>query len=89
MDNPGAGDDSLRISTQANLLWTPDIEKTVDIWRQTGLFPFPDLGIYPPLQCKNLSKTELRLLYHICSILNEVQRSRTSKLTMWTELMPK
>lgn len=90
MDNPAAADDSLRISTSANLLWTAEIEKAVDIWRQTGQFPFPsELGIYPPLQPKNLSKTELRLLYHVCSIMHEVQSSRTTKLTMWTDMMPK
>jgi hypothetical protein len=84
MENTGAVDEG-KMASQANLNWTPEIEKTVDLWRQTGQFPFPDLQIYPPIQSKNLSRTEARLLYHICQILNDLQGQRAIKLTIWAE----
>jgi hypothetical protein len=84
MDNSAALDEGKMVS-QANLNWTPEIEKTIDTWRQTGHFPFPDLQIYPPIQSKNLSKTEARLLYHICQILNDLQSRRAIDLTLWAE----
>lgn len=89
MDSPTAGDEALRLPNQANLLWTPEIEKTVNNWRATGQFPFPDLHIFPQPQWHSLSKTDLRLIYHLSSITSELQSSRTSKLTIWTDLMPK
>ena len=89
MDSPTAGDNDLRMSHQANLLWTPEIEKTVQLWRTTGHFPFPELSIFPQPQWTTLSKTDLRLIYHLSSISNDLQVNRTTKLTIWTELMPK
>jgi hypothetical protein len=89
MDNPTPGDDGLRLSGQANLLWTPEIERNVDLWRQTGHFPFPDLQIAPQPQWQTFSKTDLRLIYHLSSVCWEMQQSRTSKLTIWTQVMPK
>jgi len=89
MDSPSAGDESLRLPNQANLLWTPEIEKTVNAWLTTSQFPFPDLHIFPQPQWQNFSKTDLRLIYHLSSIANELQSSRTSKLTIWADLMTK
>jgi hypothetical protein len=89
MDNPTPSDDGLRLPGQANLLWTPEIERNVDVWRQTGQFPFPDLQIAPQPQWQAFSRTDLRLVYHLASVCCEMQQSRTSKLTIWTELTPK
>ncbi len=89
MDSPTASDGDVRISQEADLLWTPEIEKTVHVWRSTGQFPFPDVNVFPQPQWSDLTKTELRLVYHIASICNDLQVNRTSKLTIWTEMMPK
>ena len=89
MDNPSPGDEALRLPGQANLLWTPEIERNVDLWRQTGQFPFADLQITPQPQWQSFSRTDLRLVYHLASVCWEMQQSRTSKLTIWTDLMPK
>jgi hypothetical protein len=91
MDSPTAagGEDASLTLHHANLLWTPEIEKTVDIWRQTGAFPFPELPVFPQPQWGLLSKVELRLVHHIAQICCEVDRNRTSKTTLWTDLMPK
>ncbi|KAJ4373184.1 hypothetical protein N0V83_003476 [Neocucurbitaria cava] len=74
---------------QPNLLWTPEIEATVEIWRQTGEFPFPELRVYPQPQWRALGKTDLRLIHHLSSISNEMFRNRTAKSTLWTDMMPK
>ncbi|OCL04102.1 hypothetical protein AOQ84DRAFT_417008 [Glonium stellatum] len=90
MDSPtAAAPESPKSPQQPNLLWTPEIEATVELWRQTGDFPFPELRVYPQPQWRAYSKTELRLIHHLSSISNEMFRSRTSKLTVWTDLMPK
>jgi hypothetical protein len=89
MDSPAAtGDEIARNPQQANLLWTPEIERSVDVWRQTGEFPFPELQRFPQPQWKNYNRTDLRLIHHLSSIANEMFRARTSKLTLWSEHMP-
>ncbi|KAF4301367.1 putative C6 transcription factor protein [Botryosphaeria dothidea] len=89
-DNPAsAAPDSPKGPQQPNLLWTPEIEATINIWQSTGEFPFPELNVYPQPQWRNYSKTDLRLIHHLSSISNEMFRGRTSKLTVWAENMPK
>jgi len=90
MDNPTAqSPDSPRSPKQPNLLWTPEIEATIDLWRQTGEFPFPELRVYPQPNWRAMSKIDLRLVHHLATIANETFRFRTSKLTIWSENMPK
>jgi hypothetical protein len=90
MDSPTAMmPESPQSSPQPNLLWTPEIEATIDLWRQTGEFPFPELQVYPQPQWHALSRTDLRLIHHLSTISNEMFRNRTSKSTLWTDMMPK
>jgi hypothetical protein len=88
MDSPPGIDDNLRVATHPGLNWTPEIEIAVNSWQSTGQFPFQELEIHPIPQVKNLSRNEIRLLHHVCSILNELKQSRTSKLSVWTDVMP-
>lgn len=90
MDSPTAMmPESSQSPQQPNLLWTPEIEATIELWRQTGEFPFPELRVYPQPQWRSLTKTDLRLIHHLSSISNEMFRNRTSKSTLWTDMMPK
>lgn len=90
MDSPSAMmPESPQSPQQPNLLWTPEIETTIEVWRQTGEFPFPDLRVYPQPQWRALATTDLRLIHHLSSISNEMVRNRTSKSTLWTDMMPK
>ncbi|EAT90682.1 hypothetical protein SNOG_02470 [Parastagonospora nodorum SN15] len=90
MDSPTAMmPESPQSPPQPNLLWTPEIEATIELWRQTGEFPFPDLRVYPQPQWHALSRTDLRLIHHLSSISNEMFRNSTSKSTLWTDMMPK
>lgn len=90
MDSPTAMmPESPQSPQQPNLLWTPEIEATIDVWRQTGEFPFPELRVYPQPHWRALNKTDLRLVHHLASISNEMFRNGTSKSTLWTDMMPK
>jgi len=74
---------------QPNLLWTPEIETTIEVWRQTGEFPFPNLRVYPQPQWRALTSTDLRLIHHLSSISNEMISNSSSNSTLWTDMMPK
>ncbi|ORY16362.1 hypothetical protein BCR34DRAFT_476268 [Clohesyomyces aquaticus] len=90
MDSPTAMvPDSPKSPQQPNLLWTPEIDATIELWRQTNEFPFPELRVLPQPQWRAFSKTDLRLIHHLSSISNEMFRHRTSRLTIWTDMMPK
>ncbi|KAF2715648.1 hypothetical protein K504DRAFT_31084 [Pleomassaria siparia CBS 279.74] len=90
MDSPTALiPESPKSPQQPNLLWTSEIDSTIELWRQTGEFPFPELRVYPQPQWRAYPKIELRLIHHLSSISNEMFRHRTSKLTLWTDMMPK
>jgi hypothetical protein len=90
MDNPSASiPESPKSPHQPNLLWTPEIDATIELWRQTGEFPFPELRVYPQPQWRIFPKNDLRLVHHLASISNEMFANRTSRLTLWTDMMPK
>lgn len=90
MDGPQAtgGEEAFGVP-QANLLWTPEIERAIELWQQTGELPFPDLQLYPQPQWSSLTKIDLRLIYNLAQICSESNRNRTTKVIIWTELMPK
>ena len=90
MDSPTASpDDHSGAAGQANLLWNPEIEAAVDLWRRTGEYPFPELNVYPQPQWHAYSRVDLRLIYHISTVSSELSRHQVSRLTLWTEQMPK
>lgn len=90
MDGPQAvGGDDASGSQQPGLMWTPEIENTIDLWQQTGNFPFPDLQLYPQPQWSSLSRVDLRLIYNVAQMCSESIRDATSKVIVWADLMPK
>ena len=91
MDSPAAlmPPESPKSPQQPNLLWTPEIDATIEQWRQTGVWPFDHLPVYPQPQWRIFPKTDLRLVHHVATISNEMFSHQTSKLTLWTDMMPK
>ncbi|KAL1592334.1 hypothetical protein SLS60_011412 [Paraconiothyrium brasiliense] len=91
MDSPAAlmPPESPKSPQQPNLLWTPEIDATIEQWRQTGVWPFDHLQVYPQPQWRIFPKTDLRLVHHVATISNEMFSHQTSKLTLWTDMMPK
>lgn len=73
---------------KADLMWTPDIEATVDEWKQTGIFPFLGLNIYPAPVAQRYSREELRLIYHVAAICHQLGTIEASSFTLWTRHIP-
>ncbi|SPQ21281.1 e1196b81-abe7-4cc1-b87d-6d8621d9401a [Thermothielavioides terrestris] len=71
-----------------DLMWTPEIEATIDEWRRTGMFPFPSLGIYPAPAPESLSVEDLRLIHHVASISHQMQELDAIDFTLWTRQIP-
>lgn len=74
---------------QLPLVFTPGTESRVDLWQQTGSFPYPDLNVFPPPSTQEHSKTELRLMHHLSSISNDLLLNNCNNLTLWTHKLPK
>jgi hypothetical protein len=73
---------------KVDLMWTPEIEATIEQWRRTGMFPFPSLGIYPAPAPDCLTLEELRLIHHVASISHQMQELGANDFTLWTQQIP-
>ena len=74
---------------QLSLAFTPSAESRVDLWQQTGSFPYPDLNVFPPPSTHEYSKTDLGLIHHLSSISNDLLLNNSNNLTLWTHKLPK
>ncbi|TDZ31527.1 Sterol uptake control protein 2 [Colletotrichum sidae] len=71
-----------------DLMWTPEIEAVIDQWQRTGVFPFTSLGIYPAPNPQYFQVEDLRLIYHVASICNEMAAFDANGFTLWTRQIP-
>jgi hypothetical protein len=71
-----------------DLMWTPEIEADIEQWQRTGIFPFPNLNIYPAPSPQNYTVEELRLIHHVASICSELDAMDANNFTIWTRQMP-
>ncbi|KAF6835780.1 Sterol uptake control protein 2-like protein 9 [Colletotrichum plurivorum] len=71
-----------------DLMWTPEIEAAIEQWQCTGIFPFPNLQIYPAPNPQFLSVEDLRLIYHLASICDELAAFDANGFTLWTRQIP-
>lgn len=71
-----------------DLMWTPEIEAEIDQWRRTGMFPFPNLGIFPAPSPEHLTLEDLRLIHHVASISHQMQEIGANDFTLWTRQIP-
>lgn len=69
-------------------MWTPEVAAAVKHWRFTGIFPFPDLGVYPSPVTAEFTIEDLRLLHHVASISNEMRMMDANGYTLWTRHIP-
>ena len=89
MENFGAESSSQGSPEQPPLVFTPSAESRIDLWQQTGNFPYPNLQVFPPPPTQEYSKTDLRLIHHLSAISSDLLLSGSSNLTIWTQKMPK
>lgn len=71
-----------------DLMWTPEIMANIDHWRQTGMFPFPGLPIYSTPDPSQYTVDDLRLIYHLAFICNELESMGANSFTLWTRQIP-
>lgn len=69
-------------------MWTDDIAESIALWRQTGIFPFPSLLIYSTPDPSQYSLEDLRLIYHLAAICNELEIKGANSFTLWTGHIP-
>lgn len=89
MENVASDNESQHSPEQSGLTLTPGTERNIDIWQQTGSFPYPELQVFPPPQTHEYSKNELRLIHHLSSVSNDLLVNGTSNLTVWSQKLPK
>ena len=87
MDNPPPPED-VPVSQGPNLLWTPLIEREVEAWRQTGVFPFPLIALRSTRQFQTLSRIDLRLIHHLASVYQDMQPADMASCTVWVQELP-
>jgi hypothetical protein len=73
---------------RADLLWTPEVEAVIDRWQRTGVFPIPNLYLFPALAPQFFSLEDLRLIHHITSISVELCMHDSANFTIWTGQIP-
>lgn len=83
-----AAEDRAGTPEKPDLMWTPENEAAIEKWRQTGVFPFPSLNIYPAPAPQLLTKEELRLIHHVASISHQMMEIGANGFTMWTRQIP-
>lgn len=71
-----------------DLLWTPEIEAAIEQWQRTGVFPFPGLNIFPAPAPQFMPIEDLRLIYHVASICDELAAIDANNFTLWTRQIP-
>ena len=57
-------------------------------WHRTGVFPFPELNIYPAPNPHSFTPDELRLIHHVATISSQLQQMDANKFTLWTRQIP-
>lgn len=71
-----------------DLMWTPEVEAAIEQWQLSGVFPFPNLNIYPAPSPQYLSVEEMRLIYHVASISQQMGAIDANGFTLWTRQIP-
>ncbi|RPB29222.1 hypothetical protein L211DRAFT_262604 [Terfezia boudieri ATCC MYA-4762] len=89
MDQPDAETSQTVLGTP-DLKMTPQIERDIRQWRETGVSPFPSLGVteQPALTLAQYSNTDLRLIYHISSIAVQMQNAEAQQRSVWVRRVP-
>ncbi|KAK8067093.1 hypothetical protein PG997_013840 [Apiospora hydei] len=81
-------DDRSATPDKPDLMWTPEIEAAIELWQQTGVFPFSSLNIYPTPAPQYYSMEDLRLIYHVAAICHELGTIDANGFTLWTRHIP-
>ena len=84
MENVPSDGEQASIPEQASVPSTPGTDQRINLWLQTGEFPYPELQVYPPPQPHNYSRSDLQLITHLSSIARSLVVNGTSEMTVWS-----
>ena len=72
-----------------NLLSNATIERELETWRTTNVFPFPEMHLASTHQFQGLSRIELRLIHHLSTIYREMRLADFVDCTLWVQQIPR
>ena len=84
-----SAEEVLRTPEGPDLLWTPELEEVISYWQHTAMFPFPDFRLHSADAFGELSKSDLRLVYHLVNIHQDMQRKNFIPCTFWARDIPR
>lgn len=87
MDQPEAEASQQNLGNP-DLRMTPQIERDIRLWRETGVYPFPSLGVTEQPTLTQYSNTDLRLIHHISSIAAQMQNAEEQQHSVWVRRVP-
>ena len=82
-------DEPPKMSNQPNLLLNSRIEREVEGWRQTGIFPFPEMKLQSTQHFLRLSLIDLRLVHHLGSIYRDMRLADFVGCAFWVQEIPR
>lgn len=80
--------DGSLVEGHPDLKMTPQIQRELDNWRETGVYPFPSLGVVKHPSPSRYTATDLRLIHHISSVASQMQAAELSNSAIWTKRVP-
>lgn len=80
--------DGSMVKGTPDLNMSPQIQRELDDWRETGVYPFPSLGVDNQPSPSRYSQTDLRLIHHISSVAAQMQAAEPSNSAIWTKRVP-
>jgi hypothetical protein len=88
MENLPAEGESLPEPEHASLPSSPEAEQNINMWLQTGSFPYPELQVFPAPQPQSYNKSDLQLIAHLSSIARSLLLNGTGDINVWTPRVP-
>lgn len=83
-----AGFSAPGVPGRPDLMWTPQVDAALREWQQTGIFPFPSLGLYPAPMPHLYKPQDLRFIYHLASVYDQMAANDANNFTLWTRYIP-
>ena len=80
--------DGSMVKGTPDLNMTPQIQRELDDWKKSGVYPFPSLGVDNQPSPLRYSETDLRLIHHISSVAAQMQAAEPSNSSIWTKRVP-
>lgn len=88
MDDPAAAENASPVSSIVNFIWPIEIQVGTYDWQQAKKFPFPHLQLTAPPNPDDLSTEENRLLFHLCTMSENLELTAFARFTTRAHKMP-